>query len=160
MARKTICTVFVSTVTISLITSVLVWIYEIIRNWHGYAGLGDLVNGFLAGIFFVLISMWHFIVPSAFLVSLLIISRKRWSRSAIVGIFFMVALCCSISAYLIDPTNSKESHGVAGYFSRFDWFMSEFNLIGIVAGFAASLTTFWVVQRCGRCDKNTGEVDL
>jgi hypothetical protein len=147
--------VLASTALISLITPALVWIYEIIRNWHGQAGFGDLVAGFFAGIFFVLLTMCFYIVPSAFLVSLLIISLKRWSPSAIAEIFFAVALCCSISSYLIDPTESKVAHGAAGYFSRFDWFTSEFNLLGIVTGFAASLIAFWAVQKCRRRPKPT-----
>ncbi|HEY3930876.1 MAG TPA: hypothetical protein VGM58_00735 [Verrucomicrobiae bacterium] len=117
MARKKICEVLVSTVTITLITSALAWIYEIVRNWHGQASSGSLVLGFFAGVFVVLIDMWLFIVPSALLISLLITSLKRWSVSAVAGIFFAVALCCSISAFLIDPTESKATQGVAGYFT-------------------------------------------
>ncbi len=148
--RKKICEVLVSTVILSVMPVTLYWVFAIIRNWHGQMGVGSLLTGLFAGIFFGLLTMGVFIVPSAFLVSLAIVSLKRWSLKAVAVLLLLVVVCSSVSSYLIDPTQSRAQHGSEGYFTRLDWFASEFTLIAVITGFVASLTVFWAVLRCRR----------
>jgi hypothetical protein len=146
--RKKICEVLVSTVIVAVMPVTLYWTWTIIRNWHGPFELGRLVLGFLGGIFFGLLTVGVYIVPSAFLVSLVIVYSKRCSLRVLALLLFVTLICSSVSCYLMDPTQSRSKHGSAGYFTRFDWFASRANLICILTGFVASLIAFWAVQRC------------
>jgi hypothetical protein len=131
-------------------TVTLFWVYTIIRNWQGQSGVGSLLVGFLGGIFFGLLTMGIYIIPSAFLASLVIASLKRWSLRGVATLFLVVVNCSSVSAYLHDPTESRADHGSAGYFLRFDWFASQFTLTAVITGFPASLIALWAVLRCRR----------
>lgn len=148
--RRKVCEVLVSTVIVSVTTVALNWAFAIVRNWQGQTGVGSLLLGFLGGIFFGLLTMGIFIVPSAFVVSVVIATLKRWSSRAIATLLSAVVVCSSVSAYLIDPTQSRATDGPAGYFARFDWFASEFTLTAVVTGLTASLIAFWAVLRCRR----------
>jgi hypothetical protein len=148
--QKKTCEVLVSTVIVSVTTVTLFWVFAIIRNWHGQTGVGSLLLGFFYGIVMGLLTMGVFIIPSAFLVSLAMVSLKRWSLSAVAVLFLLVVICSSVSSYLIDPTQSQAQHGSEGYFTRLDWFASEFTLTAIITGFIASLIAFWVVLRYRR----------
>jgi hypothetical protein len=140
----------VSTVIVSVTTVTLFWTFAIIRNWTGQMGVRSLLLGFFGGILMGLLTMGVFIVPSAFLVSLVIASSKRWSLRAVAALLLVVVISSSASSYLIDPTQSRAQSGSAGYFSRFEWFASKFTLTAVITGFIASLITFWVVLRYRR----------
>jgi hypothetical protein len=142
--------VLVSTATVSVTTVTLFWGFAGIRNWHGQMGVGSLLVGFFYGILMGLLTMGVFIIPSAFLVSLVIASSKQWSLRAVAALLLVVVVCSSASSYLIDPTQSRAQNGSAGYFGRFDWFASEFTLTAVVTSFIASLIAFWAVLRCRR----------
>lgn len=148
--RKKICEVLVSTVIISVTTVTLFWAFAIIRNWHDQMGVRSSLLGFFAGVVFGLLTMGIYIIPSAFLVSLVIATLKHWSLRAIAMLLFVVVVCSSVSSYILDPTQSRATSGSAGYFARFDWFASEFTLTAVVTGFIASLIAFWAVLRCRR----------
>jgi hypothetical protein len=120
----------------------------IIRGWDDQVGPRHLVSTFLFGIIMGLITMGIYIVPGAFLVSLLIVYLKRWSFKAVAMLLLAVVICSSVSAYLTDPTGSLDKQGSIEYLIRFDWFVSQFNLIAVITGFIASLIAFWAVQRC------------
>jgi hypothetical protein len=128
----------------------LYWVFAIIRNWHGQTGVGSLLLGFFGGIIFGLVTMGVYIVPSAFLVSLLIASLKCWSLNAVAVLLFAVVACSSVASYLLDSTQSRAINGSAGYFGRFDWLISEFTLTAAVTGFISSLIAFWAVLRWRR----------
>jgi hypothetical protein len=148
--RRKICEVLVSTTIIAVMTVTLFWVYSIIRNWQGQSGVGSLLVGFLGGIFFGLLTMGVYIVPSAFVASLVIASLKRWSLKGVATLLLVVVISSSVSAYLLDPTQSRPDHGPVEYFLRFDWFVSQFTLTAVITGFVASLIAFWAVLRCRR----------
>ena len=139
-----------STVLVSVTTVTLFWVFALLRNWHGQTGVGGLLLGFFAGVAFGFLTMGVYIIPSAFLVSLVIASLKSWSLRAVAALLFVVVISSSASSYFIDPTQSRAQSGSAGYFTRFDWFASEFTLTAVITGFIASLIGFWAVLRCRR----------
>jgi hypothetical protein len=141
--RQKICEVLVSTVIISVATVTLFWSFALIQNWQNQAGIRTFLLGFLAGIFFGLLTMGIYIIPSAFLVSILLASLRRWSLTGVAGLLLVVVICTSVTSYLIDPTTSRPLDGSAGYFTRLEWFASQFTLIGVITGFAGSLIAFW-----------------
>jgi hypothetical protein len=151
---KTICEVLVSTTIVAVMTvTIFVTIfgaYSMIRNGHAPIEPGKLALAFLFAIFVGLFSMGVYIIPSAFLVSLVIAFLKGWSVRAVAALLLAAVMCSSISAYLIDPTQSESSHGAVGYFTRFEWFASQFNLIAVITGFGSSLIAFWAVLKCRR----------
>ena len=156
MKRKKICEVLVSTVIVAVMTmAVFVTIlaasqYSMLRNGHAAFEPGNLALAFQFVIFVGLGSMATYIFPSAFLISLVMAFLKGWSARAVATIFVVVVICSSISAYLIDPTQSESSDGAVGYFTRFEWFASQFNLIAVITGFSSSLIAFWAALRCRR----------
>ena len=91
----------------SVTTVTLFWVFAIIRNWHGQMGVGSLLLGFFGGVVFGLLTMGVYVIPSAFLVSLVIASFKRWSLGAVAAFLLVVVISSSASAYLIDPTQSQ-----------------------------------------------------
>jgi hypothetical protein len=148
--RRKACEVLVSTVIVAVLTVTLFMIYTIIRNWRGDMAPGRLAVAFLAGIVFGLLTMGVYIIPCAFLISIVITSLKEWSSRAVLALLVSVVAISSIAAYVIDPTHSGETYGPLGYFTRFDWLVSDFNLTAILTGSAASLIAFWAVNRCRR----------
>jgi hypothetical protein len=151
---KRICEVLVSTVIVAVMTvTIFVTIfgaYSMLRNGPAPIEPGKLVLAFLFAIFVGLGSMGVYIFPSAFFVSLVMAILKGWSVRAVAALLLAVVICGSISAYLIDPTQSESSHGADGYFARFEWFASQFNLIAVITGFGSSLIAFWAVLRYRR----------
>ncbi len=139
-----------STVIVSVTPVTLFWGFAVIRNWHGQMGVGSLLLGFFYGILMGLLTMGVFIIPSAFLVSLVIAASKRLSLRAVVALLLVVVISSSVSSFLLDPTQSRAQNGSEGYFSRFEWFASEFTLTAVVTGFTAALLVFWGVLRCRR----------
>jgi hypothetical protein len=155
--RRKICEVLLSTVIVSVVPVTLFWSYAVIRGWNGQMEAGRLVIGFLYGIVMGLLAMGIYIVPSAFLVSLLIVYLKRWSFKAAAMLLVLVVICSSVSAYLSDPTGSLDKEGSIGYFIHFDWFISQFNLIAVITGFIGALIAFWAVHRCRQCRETLAE---
>ena len=156
--RKKLCEVLVSTAIVSVATVTFYWGFAIIQNWHSQMGAargaGSLLVGFFGGIVFGLLTMGVYIIPSAFLVSLVMASLKRWSLKGVAAILLAVVFCSSISAYVIDPTQSQTGFGAEGYFMRFDWLLSQFTLEAIILGFVSSLIAFSTVLRCRRRYEN------
>jgi len=97
--RRKLCEVMVSTVIIAVATVTLFWMYAIIKNWHGQVTPGRLLLGFVAGIVGGLFMMGAYIIPSAFLISLMIAYLKDWSLRNVVVILIAVATCSSVASY-------------------------------------------------------------
>src|SRR5664279_63276 len=107
--RKKICEVLASTFIVSVTTVTLAVAFEDIHHWdlptgeYGLAGAGFLLLGFLACIVIGLVTVGAFVIPSAFLVSILIACLKRWSFRAVALLLLVVVICSLVSSYLIDP---------------------------------------------------------
>jgi hypothetical protein len=140
------CEVLMSTVIVSVMTVTLFWTFAIIRNWQGQTGIGSLLAGFVFGILFGLLTMGIFIIPGAFLVSLLILFLKRWSWKGVAMLLLAVVIWSLISFCLaafvnygaIDIKESKES-------------FVRFTLWAVGTGFFASLIAWWSALRCRKC---------
>jgi len=142
--RTKICELLAGTVLVSLITPALLMGYMIIENWHGGEPLGHVVVAFFYGSLMGLITMGIFIVPCAFLVSLVMAWLKGWSLRAVAAILLTVVVCCSLVSLILDPMRSREQAS----FNVLVPVATKFNVMGILTGFAAAIIAFWVVQRC------------
>lgn len=141
----------------SVTTVALSWLLVIIRNWHGQMDVGSSLLGFFGGVLFGMLIMGVYVIPSALLVSLAIaLFPSRWSLRKLAVLLFIVVLCSSVSAYLIDPTQSRVTNGSAGYFVRFDWLASEFTVTAVIAGFIGSIIAYSAVLKCRRRFRNWG----
>lgn len=145
------CEVLASTFIVSVTTVTLAVAFGVIHNWDdqmvGPLEAVAMLLGFLECIVVALVMVGAFVIPSAFLVSILIACLKRWSFRAVSLLLLVVVICSLVSSYLIDPTQSREQSGSAGYFTRLDWFASEFNLTAVITGSVASLIGFWEALR-------------
>src|SRR4051812_28573750 len=92
-AARKICEVLTSTEVIAVATGALFWTFAVVQNLHPPIELGKLVLAYLYGILMGLLTMGIYIFPSAFLVSLVVTSLKRWSWTGTLTLLLAVALC-------------------------------------------------------------------